>query len=59
MDGDDLEEDLAKEVGGDFGNLMVAVVQAARLEDQPVDLARAKEDAQKLFDAGKSKRKIS
>jgi hypothetical protein len=56
VDGDELEEDLKKEVSGDFGNLMVAIVQAARLEDEPVNQARAQEDAQKLFEAGKNKK---
>ncbi len=51
-----MEEDLKKEVSGDFGNLMVAIVQAARLEDEPVNQARAQEDAQKLFEAGKNKK---
>ena len=49
---DDLEELLEKELGGDFQNLMVALAQAARHEEDPVDHAKAKQDAVKLQEAG-------
>jgi annexin A7/11 len=55
MDGDELEEDLRKELSGDFANLMVAVCQASRHEDESVDEDRAKQDAQKLMEAGELK----
>lgn len=52
--GDTMEELLEKELSGDFQNLMVAVIQAARHEDDPVDLVKAKEDAQAIQEAGQS-----
>lgn len=52
---DDLEEVLKGELAGDFQHLMVAVAQAARHEDAPVDHAKAKEDAEKLLEAGEMK----
>lgn len=55
MDGDELEEDLKKELSGDFANMIVAVCQGARHEDDKVDEVRAKEDAQKLMEAGELK----
>ncbi|OXA57432.1 annexin-B12 [Folsomia candida] len=55
MYGDTMEELLEKELSGDFQNLMVAVIQAARHEDDPVDLVKAKEDAQAIQEAGELK----
>jgi hypothetical protein len=53
VDGDELEADLRKELSGDFANLMTAVCQASRHEDEAVDQERAKQDAAKLMEAGK------
>jgi annexin A7/11 len=52
---DDLEEVIEKELSGDFQKLLIAVSQAARHEDDAVDHARAKEDAQRLQEAGELK----
>lgn len=52
MEGDELEDDLKKELSGDFQDLIVAVCQAARHEDEPVNMEKAKEDAVKLLEAG-------
>ena len=51
---DDLEDLIKSELGGDFQKLMVAVVQAARHEDDPVDHGRAKQDAEAVHEAGKT-----
>jgi len=55
MDGDELEDDLKKELSGDFANMIVAVCQGARHENDKVDAARALADAQKLMEAGEMK----
>ena len=49
----DLEELIEKELSGDFKKFMIAVAQAARHEDDPVDHDKAKQDAQALHEAGK------
>jgi len=51
---DSIEELLEKELSDDFKHLMIAVVQAARHEDDPVDENKAKEDAAALHEAGES-----
>jgi len=55
MEGDDMEDNLKKELSGDFQDLIVAVLRAARHEEAPVDVGKAKEDAQKLLEAGELK----
>ncbi|CAL8095731.1 unnamed protein product [Orchesella dallaii] len=52
---DSLEEVLEKELGGDFQNMMVAVAQAARHEDETVNVEKAKQDAAALHEAGELK----
>lgn len=52
MYGDPVEELLEKELSGDFQNLMIAVIQAARHEEDAVDVAKAKEDAEAIHAAG-------
>lgn len=53
--GSDLEEALMSETGGDFGHLVVALANSQRNEQEGVNEAKAREDAQRLFDAGEKK----
>ncbi|KAK4302356.1 hypothetical protein Pmani_025541 [Petrolisthes manimaculis] len=48
----DLDEKLDGELSGDFGRLMKSLVAGGRDENQTVDSARAKTDAQALYDSG-------
>lgn len=50
--GDSLEEILEKELSDDFKHMMVAVAQAARHEDENVNMDKAKADAAALHEAG-------
>jgi len=51
----DLEGDVISETGGHFRRLLVSCLQCNRSEAPTVDLARAKADAQALFEAGEKK----
>jgi gelsolin len=53
--GHDLAEDLAKEFTGDSGKLFTALVGGSRPPAGPIDQAKAKADAKRLYDAGESK----
>jgi hypothetical protein len=51
-EGQTVEELLKKELSGEFKHLMVALVQAARHENDAVDVAKAKKDAVAIQQAG-------
>ncbi|XP_074647038.1 annexin-B12-like [Tubulanus polymorphus] len=51
----DLEKDLVSETSGHFKRLMVSMAAGGRLEDQPVDVNKARADAKALYDAGEKK----
>jgi annexin A7/11 len=55
MHEESLEDRLEKELSGDFLRLMIATVQGARREDEPLDANKAKEDAAALYEAGELK----
>eukprot|EP00914_Ancora_sagittata_P004034 GHVO01008868.1.p1 GENE.GHVO01008868.1~~GHVO01008868.1.p1 ORF type:complete len:336 (-),score=82.19 GHVO01008868.1:17-958(-) len=48
----DLEEDVQSETRGDFKRLLVSMVNAGREEDGEVDVEKAEEEAQEIYDAG-------
>ncbi|XP_064458302.1 annexin A4-like [Ornithodoros turicata] len=50
--GKDLEKDIIGDTSGYLRRILVSVCNAARPEGQPVDPARAADDAQKLYAAG-------
>jgi len=50
----DLEKDVASETSGDFGKMLVSILQGARDEKEP-DEDLAKEDAKRLHEAGADK----
>jgi annexin A7/11 len=52
---DGLENLIESELAGDFQNLMVAIVQGARHEDDQPNAEKAKEDATRLLEAGELK----
>ncbi|KAI0216536.1 Annexin A11 [Lamellibrachia satsuma] len=53
--GKDLEKQLMSETSGHFKRLMVSLASAGRQEDKPMDLAKAKQDAKDLYDAGEAR----
>jgi len=55
MYGQSLEEQLESELSGDFKHLLVAVAQGTRKEEDAVDVAKAKEDATAIHEAGELK----
>jgi annexin A7/11 len=48
----DLEKDLMNETSGHFKRLVVSLATANRMENQPVDIEKAKRDAMELYQAG-------
>lgn len=48
----DLEKDLVNETSGHFKRLVVSLATANRMENQPVDIEKAKRDAMELYQAG-------
>ncbi|XP_022092306.1 annexin A4-like isoform X2 [Acanthaster planci] len=50
-----LEKDVVSETSGHFQRLLVSMTQGARSEDPTVNQAKAKADAQALWDAGEKK----
>eukprot|EP00918_Siedleckia_nematoides_P095806 GHVU01210245.1.p1 GENE.GHVU01210245.1~~GHVU01210245.1.p1 ORF type:complete len:321 (-),score=58.75 GHVU01210245.1:1955-2917(-) len=51
----DLERDLKSETSGHFQRLLISMCSAGRLENNPVDQAKAKHDAQQLHAAGEAR----
>jgi len=51
----DLEKDLMSETSGHFRRLLVSMSMGNRIENQPVDRAKAKRDATELYQAGEKK----
>ncbi|BFZ17663.1 hypothetical protein BsWGS_20702 [Bradybaena similaris] len=52
MYGKKLEDDIISETSGHFRKLLVSMSVGGRQENQPVDLNKARADAQRLYDAG-------
>ena len=50
--GRDLVEDVRKDTSSDFEKILVAMLQAQREENTPVDMSRAAADAEALYNAG-------
>ena len=51
----DLEKDIVSETSGHFKRLLVSMCQGAREEHAAVDMAKAKAEAQQLYQAGEKK----
>ena len=50
-----LEKDIVSETSGHFKRLLVSMCQASREENAAVDMAKAKSEAQQLYQAGEKK----
>ncbi|KAK3091313.1 hypothetical protein FSP39_018862 [Pinctada imbricata] len=55
MYGRTLEQDVISDTSGHFKRLMVALANGGRMENQPVDMNKAQQDAQRLYQAGEKK----
>lgn len=51
----DVEKDLVSDTSGDFRKLMVALSAGGRMENQPVNLEKARADATAMYQAGKAR----
>ncbi|XP_041124819.1 annexin A7-like isoform X1 [Polyodon spathula] len=51
----DLEKDIRKDTSGHFERLLISMCQGNRDENQTVNLQKAQEDAQRLYQAGEGK----
>jgi annexin A7/11 len=51
----ELEKDLMSETSGHFRRLLVSMSMGNRIENQPVDINKAKQDASELYKAGEKK----
>jgi len=51
----ELEKDLIGDTSGDFRRLLVALCNANRLENEPVTMERAQQEAKVLYDAGEGR----
>ncbi|XP_022317069.2 annexin A7-like isoform X2 [Crassostrea virginica] len=55
MYGKKLEEDIISDTSGHFKRLMVSLASGGRMENQSVDMKKAQDDAQKLYQAGEKR----
>ena len=52
--GRDLQDDVKSETRGDFEHLLIALLLGQRQEGEDVDVDKAREEAQELYDAGEA-----
>ncbi|KAL5017925.1 hypothetical protein ScPMuIL_003647 [Solemya velum] len=50
-----LEKDIISDTSGHFKRLMVSMATGGRMENQPLDLNKAQQDAQRLYQAGEKR----
>ncbi|XP_071108151.1 annexin A4-like isoform X2 [Haliotis cracherodii] len=55
MYGRKLEQDIISETSGHFKKLLVSMTTGGRMENQPVDQAKAQQDAKALYEAGQKR----